>query len=95
MDRQNPDLKPTSQRAFLKLFTAGVFGWLVGAVILFGLSWVIARPESMSSAMIWTISHCWMAFLFGLLVLVAVGLKSGCQWDAQPSPTCCQWPCWR
>lgn len=76
-DRQNPDSKPTPHHAFFKLFSAGVLGWLVGAVVLFGLSWLIARPESISSAMIWTISHCWVAFLFGLLVLVAVGLKSG------------------
>jgi hypothetical protein len=77
MDRQNPDLKPTSQRAFFKLFAAGVLGWLIGAVVLFGLAWPMARPESLSSAMIWMISHCWVAFLFGLLVLVGVGLKSG------------------
>lgn len=72
--------KPSSENpaadalpAFLKLFTAGVTGWVAGLVILFGVSWVLSRPVSVPVAIVWTISHSWAAFLFGVLVLVVYG----------------------
>lgn len=71
------DSKPAAKSAFLKLFAAGVTGWLVGTVVLFGLSWVIAHPVSVPVAMVWTISHNWAGFLLGALVLVGYGLKTG------------------
>jgi hypothetical protein len=70
------DSKPAAE-AFRKSFSAGVAGWAVGVLVLFGLSWVIARPVSVPAAIVWTISHSWIAFLFGALVLVGFGLKSG------------------
>jgi hypothetical protein len=68
--------KPAAE-VFRKLFTAGVAGWAVGVLALFALSWAIARPVSVPAAIVWTISHSWAAFLFGALVLVGYGLKSG------------------
>lgn len=63
--------------SFLKLFTAGVIGWLLGTVLLFAISWWIAKPVSVPAALVWTISHGWASFLFGVLVLVGYGLASG------------------
>jgi hypothetical protein len=73
-DDSGSDLKPTTESAFVKLFTAGVLGWLVGTVVLFGLSWVLSHPVSVPAAIVWTISHSWAGFLLGVLVLVAYGL---------------------
>jgi len=77
---ENPAADPqtaTDLRAFLKLFTAGVLGWVAGLVILFGLSWVLSRPVNVMVAIVWTISHSWGAFLFGVLVLVVHGWIAG------------------
>jgi len=66
-----------AEAAFVKLFAAGVIGWLVGSIALFGLSWVLYKPVSVPAAIVWTISHNWAGFLFGVLVLLAYGIKSG------------------
>lgn len=63
--------------AFLKVFAAGVLGWLVGTLILFGVSWWISHPVSVPAAIVWTVSHGWAGFLFGGVVLVAYGLITG------------------
>lgn len=69
--------QPTSDSAFPKLFTAGVIGWLVGTLIVFGLSWPLAHPESVAIALLWTISHWWAAFALGLLSLIGYALVRG------------------
>lgn len=63
--------------AFRGLFTTGVFGWLVGMGVLFGASWVFANPESVPVALLWAVSHWWIAFLFGLLLMAVRGLVAG------------------
>lgn len=60
--------------AFLKLFTAGLIGWLVGLLILFAVSWPVSKPDGFASAVIWTISYWWLAFALGFLSLVVFGL---------------------
>jgi len=65
---------PASGGAFPKLFGTGVTGWLVGMVILYGAAWMFAEPETASVALLWMISHSWIAFLLGLLLMVIRGL---------------------
>lgn len=67
----------SAKSSFAKLFAVGVIGWLLGGLVLFGLSWIIARPEGFSSAAIWTISHGWIGFLIGLVLLVGYGIVKG------------------
>lgn len=62
---------------FRGLFTTGVTGWLVGMAVLFGASWVFSNPESVPVALLWAVSHWWIAFLFGLLLMVLRGLMAG------------------
>jgi hypothetical protein len=59
---------------FRKLYTTGVVGWALGMVVLFGLSWIVSKPETVPIAMLWMISHCWVAFLIGLVLMVIRGL---------------------
>lgn len=66
----------SSGPAFRKLFATGVMGWLVGMVALFGASWIFTKPETAAVAMLWVISHWWIAYLFGLVVMVIRGLMS-------------------
>lgn len=66
----------TSASSFRKLFTTGVAGWLAGMVLLFGAAWVFSKPETVSVAMLWMVSHWWIAFLLGLVLLVARGVVS-------------------
>lgn len=51
-------------------FAAGVIAWIIGLMVLFGLSWPLASPETVATAIMWAIGHCWAAFAFGLVVLV-------------------------
>lgn len=60
--------------AFTKLFGIGVTGWLVAVLVVFVGSWQLVHPESIASAFMWTMSHWWIAFGVGLLLLVAYGL---------------------
>lgn len=69
--------EPISDSAFPKLFTVGVIGWLVGTLVLFGLSWPLDRPESVAIGLLWTISHWWAAFALGLLSLIGYALVCG------------------
>jgi len=59
-----------------KLYTTGVVGWVLGMVALFGASWIVSKPETVPIAMLWMISHCWIAFLIGLVLMVMRGLLS-------------------
>jgi hypothetical protein len=54
--------------------TAGVGGWILGLAVLFGLCWPLASPETISNAVIWAGNLWWVAYLFGLLVLIATAL---------------------
>jgi hypothetical protein len=65
--------EPTCRGPFQKVFAAGVGGWFLGGLGLFGASWGIANPGSLSSAAVWTLSHGWIAFLIGLAVMIAFG----------------------
>ena len=65
-----------SASSFRKLFATGVIGWLAGMVVLFGAAWVFSKPETVSVAMLWMVSHWWIAFLLGLVLLVVRGVVS-------------------
>ena len=58
-------------------FTAGVAGWLIGTLLLFGLAWPVTHPTSIANAMMWALSQSWAGFLFGLLLLIGFGLVRG------------------
>jgi hypothetical protein len=61
---------------FLKLFATGVAGWLLGMVALFGAAYVLAKPETLSIALLWMVSHSWIAFLLGLVLMAVRGASS-------------------
>lgn len=75
----SPDRPASDPKAvpFRGLFTTGVTGWLVGMGVLFGASWVFSNPESVPVALLWAVSHWWIAFLFGLLLMAMRGLVAG------------------
>ena len=70
-DSQNP----SSKTHFLKLLAAGIIGWLAVWVVLLGLSFVIAKPESLELALMWSLSKWWIAFLAGAVILIARALQ--------------------
>lgn len=61
---------------FRKVYITGVVGWVLGMAVLFGASWIFSKPETVPIAMLWMISHCWIAFLVGLASMVIRGLAS-------------------
>lgn len=65
-----------SKSTFSKLFLTGLLGWVVGSLLLFGAAWPLGPSESASTATMWAISHWWIAFLFGAILLVVRGLIS-------------------
>jgi hypothetical protein len=75
-DLPETELEVSSQPVFSKLYTLGVVGWVVGAVIIFGLAWPLGKVDSVSNAVLWAVTHWWMAFAFGLLLLIGYGLVS-------------------
>lgn len=62
--------------AFRKLYITGVIGWVLGMAALYGAAWVFSEPETGPIAMLWMLSHCWIAYLFGLVLIVILGLGS-------------------
>lgn len=66
----------SSKSAFTKLLASGLIGWVLGTLVLLGLAWPIAKPESVAIAVIWAISYWWAAFALGAVLLVARGLVS-------------------
>ena len=73
---ENSSKADRSSAGFRKLYTIGVVGWLLGMAALFGASWPISKPETVSVAMLWTMSHGWIAFLFGLVLMGISGVFS-------------------
>jgi hypothetical protein len=73
---ENPASRSSPASSFRKLFATGVIGWLAGMVLLFGAAWVFSKPETVSVAMLWMVSHWWIAFLLGLVLLVVRGVVS-------------------
>lgn len=73
--RMSSDETPNAERALPRLFKAGLVGWGLGTLIVFGLSWVVAKPGTLPLAMLWTLNHWWIAFLVGVVALVAVGVR--------------------
>jgi len=65
-----------SDNGFLKIFGIGVFGWALGMVVLYGAAWLYSNPETAAIAALWMISHCWIAFLSGLLLMIVRGAMS-------------------
>jgi hypothetical protein len=62
--------------SFRKLFTVGTIGWIVASVILFGLAWPLKHSETVSTALLWSTSHWWIAFPVGLISLIGYGIVS-------------------
>ena len=75
-NRPVADLSPVGAASFRKLFGSGVVGWLIGMGLLFGAAWIFSKPESVPVALLWVISHWWIAFLLGLVLLVVRGLSA-------------------
>ena len=75
---RNPSPGPNAASAstFPRIFTIGVFGWLVGTLVIFGLAWPLIQPDNVASALLWSISHWWAAYAFGLLLLIGAALTS-------------------
>ncbi|HSP42906.1 MAG TPA: hypothetical protein VLO11_08550 [Luteolibacter sp.] len=61
---------------FFKLFATGVVGWLLGMAALFGAAWIFEKPETLPIALLWMVSHSWIAFLLGLVLMVVRGATS-------------------
>jgi hypothetical protein len=55
-------------------YKAGVIGWIVGFILVFGLSWSIESPETLANAVMWTIQNWWAAYAFGGIVLILTAL---------------------
>lgn len=68
---------PSGNSVFLKLFTTGLAGLIVGWLVLFGLSFPIANPQSVAVAGMWAISHWWIAFIVGAVALLIRAFTSG------------------
>jgi hypothetical protein len=70
----NPNLNSVPGAAFARIFGAGAITWLAGMVLLFGVATWVVKAEPTAIALLWAISHSWIAYFFGLLVMVVVGL---------------------
>jgi hypothetical protein len=55
-------------------FGAGVAAWILGLIALFVLSYPLSSPETVSNALIWSISYWWIAYVIGLATLIVVAL---------------------
>lgn len=62
---------PSGGSSLVGLFATGFLAMLVCWLVLLGLSYPIAKPESLPVAMMWAISHGWVAFLVGAVALIA------------------------
>ncbi len=69
-----PETQSPAKSAFGALFGIGVAGWILASLVVFVASWQINHSESIPSAFMWTMSHWWIAFVFGLLVMAGYGL---------------------
>lgn len=71
-----PPEKPVPMSAFAKLLATGLAGWVLGNLVLFGAAWPVGHAETPAIAAMWAISHWWIAFAFGAVLLIARGLLS-------------------
>jgi hypothetical protein len=55
-------------------FGAGVIGWILGLLVLLGLSWPLTSPDTVSTAVMWAIGYWWAAYAFGLVVLIVTAV---------------------
>jgi len=67
-----------SSRDLIKSFQTGVAVWLLAMIILFGLAYPFASPETASGALMWAFGYWWIGFLAGLgaVVLSATASKN-------------------
>lgn len=70
---QESEKKNEKKASCAKPLTAGLIGWVLGFILLLAAAWPIIHPEVFSIAALWALSHWWIAFLFGAVVLVTVG----------------------
>lgn len=75
MNSESHEIEPP-RSAFTNLFGTGLFGCVIGSLLLFGAAFPLAHAESLATAAMWAISHWWMAFVFGAVLLVLRGLLS-------------------
>jgi hypothetical protein len=71
---ENSDTLPKA--SFQKLFTVGTITWIIASVALFGLAWPLKHAETVSTAILWSTSHWWVAFPIGFLSLVGYGIAN-------------------
>jgi len=55
-------------------FGAGIAGWILGLLILFGLAWPLTSPDTASNAVMWAIRYWWAAFALGLVTLLVTAV---------------------
>jgi hypothetical protein len=67
-------MKTTStNKAFQQLFLTGILGWIAGSAALFAFAWFLTDHESFFELVMWSASHWWAAYGFGLVVLLVRG----------------------
>lgn len=59
----------------LKPFGAGIAGWILGLLVLFGLAWPLSKPDTVANAFMWMIERWWAAFALGFVVLIITALR--------------------
>jgi len=74
----NPEPMETvlPQSGFAKLLATGLVGWVIGSFVLVAAGWWWAHSETFAIAAMWAISHWWVAFAFGAILLLADSLVS-------------------
>lgn len=70
---EEPDHQSSLKAPFATTFGIGVGGWLVGTIAVFAAAVALVHPGSVPSALIWTMSHWWIGFVFGLLLMAGYG----------------------
>jgi hypothetical protein len=55
-------------------YVAGVVAWIIGLMAIFGLSWPLYSPDTVATAVMWTMGYWWAAYAFGLVILVVTAL---------------------
>jgi hypothetical protein len=71
---QGSDHQSSPKTSFAKIFGVGVAGWILGTLAVFIVAAVSVFADSIPSAFIWTMSHWWIGFILGLVLMVGYGM---------------------
>lgn len=72
----NPEatLNAVPPSGFAKLLATGLIGWMTGSIVLVAVGWYWAHATTVSIAAMWAISHWWIAFGFGAVLILVHSL---------------------